>query len=936
MALRPRLRGEIATTRNNIIYPTYSSGRVDPRDYTLVEKGGGGFLSYDIYEDIARDPHAFAVLQKRLMAVVSRDWEIKPASEKRQDKKVAEFVTEALQQLGSRTTSRNNNETCINTGGNFDQVCFELLAAVLYGFSVSEILWEQRDGKIVPEHVIAKDIRRFIFTVADRGGYNLRLITWDNSHDGMPLSRGKFIVHRYNALGLHDDPYGLGLGSRLFFPRWFKSNAVKSWLIFADKLGMPTAVGKYPRTASTEERDTLLEALNAIATDSGIAIPEALQVEFLEAQRSSSVATYEGLVEFCNSEISKVVLGETGSTDQQGSGGSRARDQVGNEIRIEIAKGDADLLSSTLNNTLITWLVEYNFPRGTKVPSLVRLFPELEEKEDLSARAQRDATIVTMSERKLTEKYLVETYGVEFEEEKPDGLESLFGGDTAAAGETTDAPAEEPAPEAEAEEAVEPAPEETPVEEEPQPTAIDLSELEAAQAALTALQQGVDVEMVGDAPEPVEEPPDEPVADLPSEFDEAELADALTILTQMQAGNIANFDAVELTEPDLDMDRASEVLAKMQSGDIANFDVVELTEPELSFEERLEQYLEFTDFSEALDFAAAKKARNKPNCNPAKSHHCVGKSGGPGSCVSLTKECKNKLSGTAKAAADHIAANPMISRKSAAPPDIRAEFDALRRKSGGYSKAAEKKMSKLAAEFYKNPDDPEVRAKVFAAQEKFLAARAAFEEKALPIVKDFIQKASTDRAFNYQKHSMPGSEAFKAFQFEGVTYHYNDKSIEGTQRLIVELATRGKLPELLTSKTRDVYVSSLGHKDEAFWAERYNIPIEQASIAATGGGGSVVFYNGARGKRLRGTLSHEMGHNLAINKYGSTSPPPNSDFGKAAVKHPPPTDYAAKGVNEDFAESIRLFNVDPGMLKADAPDRYNVIKKLMEDESYAG
>ena len=145
MALRRGLRGEIATTRNNIIYPLYSSNRIDPRDHVLIEKGGGGFLAYDIYEDIARDPHAFAVLQKRLMAVVSRDWEVLPASEKRQDKKVAEFVTEVLEQLGTGLPVRDKTETTINTGGNFDQICFELMSAILYGFAVSEILWEQRD-----------------------------------------------------------------------------------------------------------------------------------------------------------------------------------------------------------------------------------------------------------------------------------------------------------------------------------------------------------------------------------------------------------------------------------------------------------------------------------------------------------------------------------------------------------------------------------------------------------------------------------------------------------------------------------------------------------------------------------------------------------------------------------------------------------------------
>ena len=973
MALRRGLRGEIATTRNNIIYPLYSSNRIDPRDHVLIEKGGGGFLAYDIYEDIARDPHAFAVLQKRLMAVVSRDWEIIPASEKRQDKKVAEFVTEVLTQLGTGLPVRDKTETTINTGGNFDQICFELLSAILYGFAVSEILWEQRDGKVIPEYVIAKDIRRFCFTIADRGGYNLRLVTWDDSHEGMKLSHGKFIVHRYNALGLHDDPYGLGLGARLFFPRWFKSNAVKSWLIFADKLGMPTLMGRYPRTASNSEKETLLDTLDAIATDSGVAIPETMQIEFLEAQRGSTVATYEGLVDFCNNEISKVVLGETGSTDQQGSGGSRARDQVGNEIRIEIAKGDADLLSSTLNNTLIRWLVEYNFPAGTKVPSLVRLFPELDEKEDLGARAQRDSTIVQMSERKLTEKYLVETYGVEFEEQKQDGLEALFGG---GGGDAAAPPTEAPAPEEVApveEEAAPPEEPEQPVEE---PVPIDLAELEAAEAVLAELREGLPVELIP-APVELEEPPDEEllaaeailsrmVAGDIQNFDELELIPedpeltaARAALERIISGDIQNFEKVEYLEDESELEWAEEVLERILAGDIQNFDELELIPAELSFEERVEQYLEFDEFEEVLEFAAAKKPRGKPNCKPGKSQWCPGK-GGSGGCVSLNKQCRIKPAGglgvvadynteQVKAKAPKPAAEPKPKKpraskakpkEQAAADDLRGQLMDLRKKTKGYTLADEKRMATLAQKHYENPDDNALLSKVLVAQDKFLTAREKFRREANPVVSSFMERASTGVATSQQKHSMLEPEMLKSFEFEGVRYHYDDRefsSLVGTKNLIRDLASREPFPAELTRHTKDVYISKQSHGDVDYWRKENNDPTME--IAATAGGldrDVVIFDGGAKDETPRSTLAHEMGHNLAAARYGGPTPPPNRDFAAAATQHPAPSDYAKVSITEDFAESVRFYVADPGYLKANAPARYDVIKRLIEEPDYHG
>ncbi len=59
----------------------------------------GSFKAYDVIRDIKRDPHAYAVLQKRWLSVVEREWYVKPASEKLRDKKVADFITKQLQAI---------------------------------------------------------------------------------------------------------------------------------------------------------------------------------------------------------------------------------------------------------------------------------------------------------------------------------------------------------------------------------------------------------------------------------------------------------------------------------------------------------------------------------------------------------------------------------------------------------------------------------------------------------------------------------------------------------------------------------------------------------------------------------------------------------------------------------------------------------------------
>jgi hypothetical protein len=86
----------------------------------------------------------------------------------------------------------------------------------------------------------------------------------------------------------------------------------------------------------------------------------------------------------------------------------------------------------------------------------------------------------------------------------------------------------------------------------------------------------------------------------------------------------------------------------------------------LNFAETAHEYLElaeFAEFSEVIDFAAAKsgKARKKPTCTPGKSQLCGG------SCVSLKKECKKALAGAEKAAADYTATKAAKPKPEKAP-----------------------------------------------------------------------------------------------------------------------------------------------------------------------------------------------------------------------------------------------------------------------------
>lgn len=390
----PELR-EIATIERDWTKRFFGEVMTNEDD-TLVTRGGGKGLK--VYDELERDAHAYADLQKRKLAVIARPWDITPASDDAADVEVAEMVRELLTRI------------------QFDRVCVDLLDATLKGFSVGEVMWQVYESKehgrlVAPADVIARDQRRFTFGKKrdlETLQHPLRLLTPERMLEGEAMPGRKFIVHRFGAKD--GSPYGLGLGNRLFWPVFFKKQGIGFWLTFCDKFGNPTTIGKYPRGALKPEQDKLLAALRRIASDVGIIVPEGTEIELLEAARSGSTDTHEKLCRYMDEQSSKVILGGTMTSTSQAAGLGSGQAQVQDGVRKEIAMADADLLSDTLNSSLVRWLVEYNRP-GARLPKVWRNF---EEQEDLNKRAERDEKISRLG-FKPTEEYITTTYGLGWE-----------------------------------------------------------------------------------------------------------------------------------------------------------------------------------------------------------------------------------------------------------------------------------------------------------------------------------------------------------------------------------------------------------------------------------------------------------------------------------------------------------------------------------------
>ncbi len=345
-------------------------------DETILMRSNGRGLR--LYDELERDPKYGEVLQKRILALVSREWVVEPASSSRKDKKAADLVRAQLGNLG------------------YDQLCKDQLEALNKGVGFNEIMWQSDGSELVAASQIPLEPWIFSFTAKPEKddtlihNVGMRLLTPQDMYVGEKIPVAKIMCHRVGAK--YNNPWGLGLGNRAFWPIFFKRQEIGFWLAFSERFGTPVPVGKYPNNAQPAEKATLRQALRAFQQESSIMVPIGMEITLLEAARSG-IDTYEKLCRYMDEQIAGIVTGEGGTG---GHGGQLAAAvNVKNEMRLEIVKADADLLSDTQNSQLVRWIVDYNCP-GAGYPKVSR---RIEEPKDQKAIAETTKLIYDMGFR---------------------------------------------------------------------------------------------------------------------------------------------------------------------------------------------------------------------------------------------------------------------------------------------------------------------------------------------------------------------------------------------------------------------------------------------------------------------------------------------------------------------------------------------------------
>ncbi len=290
-----------------------------------------------------RDLHYSGVLAIRKRQVSGLEITVEAAGDDEVSQRAADLIRDVIDRDG------------------FVDELIDILDAIGKGFSATEIIWDTSEGQWRPKKLAWRDPRWFTF---DHRDGETPLLRGPNGHE--PLNPYQWIFHAAKVKsGL---PIRGGIARAAAWSFMFKSYTMKDWAIFCEAYGQPLRLGKYGSEATDADKETLLRAVSNIGTDYAAIVPASMAVEFVKADISGSHQLYQERANFLDYQVSKLVLGQTGTTDAIAGGHAVGKTHDG--VRDDIEKADARQLAATLNRDLVRPVVDFELGPQKKYPRI--------------------------------------------------------------------------------------------------------------------------------------------------------------------------------------------------------------------------------------------------------------------------------------------------------------------------------------------------------------------------------------------------------------------------------------------------------------------------------------------------------------------------------------------------------------------------------------
>jgi len=327
---------------------------------------------FDLYSDILLDAHLSSVIDKRKIAV------LKSPITFTKDGKENEVICELIK------------------SPSFVKMLDSLLDCRFWGHTLIEFEFNQ--NSIIPHLIPRKHV------VPEKG---LILIN-QNDQDGILYREAP-----YNNMMLEaGEPGDLGLLVKAAQYVIYKRNCLGDYSQYSELFGQPLRKGTY-NPYDENSRTQLKSSMEEAGSSSWCIFPEGTNIEFVEStSKTGSSDLYSKLIELCNAEISKLIVGQT-LTTEAGDKGARALGEVHKEVEDEIEFADKLFIKHALNFGFRDLLLKHGYPADGEFD-----FTE-DEAMSLTARIAVDSQLNNIIP--ISDDYYYETYGIP----KPDNYDEL-------------------------------------------------------------------------------------------------------------------------------------------------------------------------------------------------------------------------------------------------------------------------------------------------------------------------------------------------------------------------------------------------------------------------------------------------------------------------------------------------------------------------------
>lgn len=283
---------------------------------------------YDIYRDADIDNHLTGCVEQRKGFVLAKAFKIEDAKGNVNDDAVHYFHQQWFRQL-----------------------CSHALDSRMWGHSLIELGDVVQDGdgcpcydgvRLIPRKYVIPEHHRVILDLGQ---------DWRTGIDYHEEPFSQWLIEA----GQPDD---LGLLLKAATQTIPKKNMLAFWDTFGEIFGMPMRIG-HTTVRDKNELAEMEKMMDNMGTEFWALFPEGTDIDVVESTKGDAFNVYDKRVDRANSELSKLIIGQTMTIED---GSSLSQSQTHLEVFENLVESDAAMLTDLVNNQLIPRMVRHGFP----------------------------------------------------------------------------------------------------------------------------------------------------------------------------------------------------------------------------------------------------------------------------------------------------------------------------------------------------------------------------------------------------------------------------------------------------------------------------------------------------------------------------------------------------------------------------------------------